>query len=96
MKQTILRGKILDLLIKIYPDGVDEISIVSILYQYYKSEDIKASLEYIADKGYAEKKTQPHPFMAQSFICWYKLTPHGVDLIEGNINADPGITIYRG
>lgn len=96
MKQHILRGKILALLKKVYPDGVDEITIISILYQYHKTDDIHASLEYIAGKGYAEKKQQPHPFKEHEHVRWYKLEPKGVDLLEGNIEGDPGILIQRG
>ena len=95
MKQTILRGKILALLKKVYPDGVDEITVISILYQYHKTEEIKASLEYIVDKGYVERKQQPHPFMDHSYVRWYKLKPNGVDLLEGNSDSDPGVLIQR-
>jgi hypothetical protein len=95
MKQTILRGKILALLKKVYPDGVDEITVISILYQYHKTEDIKSSLEYLVDKGYVEKKEHPHLFTEREHIRWYKLKPHGVDLIEGTIDPDPGIVIQR-
>jgi len=96
MKQNILRGKILGLLKKVYPDGVDEITVISILYQYHKTDDILASLEYVVDKGYVEKKQQPHPFMEHEFVRWYKLKPNGVDLLEGNIDPDPGVLIQRG
>jgi DNA-binding PadR family transcriptional regulator len=96
MKYTIIRGKILDLLKKVYPNGVDEITIISILYQYHKTEEIYASLEYLVDKDYVEKKQQPHPFMEQEYVRWYKLKPRGVDLLEGNIDPDPGILIQRG
>jgi hypothetical protein len=96
MKQTILRGKILDLLKKVYPDGVDEITVISILYQYHRTEDIHSSLAYVVDKEYVEKKQQPHPFMQQEHVKWYKLKPKGVDLLEGSIDPDPGILILRG
>ena len=96
MKQNILRGKILDLLKKVYPDGVDEITMISILYQYHKTEDIQASLEYVVDKDYVEKKQMPHPFIEQNQVRWYKLKPKGVDLLEGNIDPDPGVLIQRG
>ena len=96
MKQNILRGKLLGLLNKVYPDGVDEITIISILYQYHKTEDITASLEYIVDKDYVEKKQQPHPFMKQEHVRWYKLKPKGIDLLEGNIEPDPGVLIQQG
>jgi hypothetical protein len=96
MKDNILRGKILDLLKKTYPDGVDYRSLITILFQYHKTGDIIASLEYLVDKGYVLKKESPHPFMEQELIQWYKLTPQGMDLLEGNIISDPGILVLRG
>jgi hypothetical protein len=96
MKDNILRGKILDLLKKVYPDGVDYRTLISILFQYHKTSDITASLEYLADKEYILKKEHPHPFMEQELIRWYKLTPQGMDLLEGNVPADPGILVPRG
>ncbi len=96
MKQNILRGKLLDLLKKVYPNGVDEKTVISILYQYHKTEDIAASLEYLVDKSYAERKQFPHPYMKQEILQWYKITPRGIDLLECNIEADPGILIQRG
>jgi hypothetical protein len=96
MKQNILRGKILALLKKVYPDGAGEITAVSVLYRYHKTEDIHASLEYTADKGCVEKKQQPHPFLEREFVRWYKLKPAGIDLLEENVDPDPGILIQRG
>ena len=95
MKQNVLRGKTLSLLKKVYPDGVDEITLISILYQYHKTEDVLATLEYLADKGYVEKSQHPHHFKEHEYIRWYKLTPKGVDLLEGNIGPDPGILVQR-
>ena len=95
MKQAILRGKILALLKKMYPDGVDEITVISVLYQYHRTEDIQASLEYVMDKGYIERKQQPHPFKERAVVRWYKLKPKGMDLLEGNIDADPGILVQQ-
>jgi hypothetical protein len=96
MKDNILRGKILDLLKKVYPDGVDHRTMVTILFQYHKTGDIASSLEYLADKEYILKKEHPHPFMEQELVQWYKLAPKGMDLLEGNIGADPGILVPRG
>ena len=96
MKDNILRGKILDLLKKVYPDGVEHQTLITILYQYHKTGDIATSLEYLVDKGYVLKKEHPHPFMERELVQWYKLTPGGVDLVEGNIPADPGILVPRG
>ena len=96
MKKNILRGKILALLEKVYPDGADETTIISILYQYHKIEHIRAALEYLSGKGYVEKNQQPHPLAAHEHIRWYKLTPRGVDLLEGNTDPDPGIIVQYG
>ena len=96
MKDNILRGKLLELLRKIYPDGADQKTVISIFFQYYKTEDISASLEYLADKEYILKKVSPHPFLTQETIQWFKLAPKGIDLLDGNVPADPGILIPRG
>jgi len=95
MKDTILRGKLLELLLDVYPDGAEKSTIISILFQYHKADDISASLEYLADKGYAQKKEYPHPYVTQEMVHWYKISPHGIDLLEGNIAADPGILVPR-
>ncbi|MCL2722211.1 MAG: hypothetical protein FWD47_12855 [Treponema sp.] len=94
--ENILRGKLLDLLRKVYPEGIDQKTIISILFQYHKSDDILSSLEYLTDKKYIIKKEQPHPFLKHEKIQWYKLTPCGIDLLDGNINDDPGILLQRG
>jgi len=96
MKDNILRGKILDLLKSVYPDGIEKKTFFSILFQYHKAEDIRASLEYLVDTGYVSLKEQPHPVFAQDKVKWYKLTPKGLNLIDGNIQEDPGILIQRG
>jgi hypothetical protein len=95
MKDNILRGKILKLLREVYPEGVDRITVLSIFFQYHKTVDIDASLEYLADKGYVLKKESAHPYLEQELIRWYKLAPGGVDLLEGNVDADPGILVPR-
>jgi len=95
-KDNILRGKIMDILRKIYPDGVDYKTMVSILFQYHKTDEISSSLEYLVDKEYVLKKEHPHAFLPHETIKWYKLTPKGIDLLEGNVDTDPGILIQRG
>ena len=95
-KDNILRGKILDMLRKVYPDGIDQKTLKSILYQYHKIDSIVASLEYLVDTAYILVKEQPHPFLQQEKIQWYKLTPKGLNLLDGNIDTDPGILIQRG
>ncbi|MDR2185443.1 MAG: hypothetical protein LBO80_07245 [Treponema sp.] len=96
MKANILRGKLLKLLREVYPEGVDRTTVLSIFFQYHKTGDIDASLEYLVDKGYVLKRESPHPYLEQELVRWYKLTPPGMDLLEGNVDADPGILIFRG
>jgi hypothetical protein len=95
MKDNILRGKILGLLKEVYPEGVEHQTLVTILFQYHKTDAIATSLEYLTDKGYILKKEHAHPFKEQELVQWYKLTPEGVDLVEGNISADPGILVPK-
>jgi hypothetical protein len=96
MKDNILRGKIMELLRKVYPEGVDKKTIMSVFFQYHKTEDISSSLEYLSDKEYIIKKEFSHPYLEQELVQWYKLSPNGMDLLEGNIPADPGILLPRG
>jgi len=93
IKTNFLRGKILRLLKDIYPDGMNQLDIVGIYYQYHKPTDIVRSLEYLSDKEYVVRKEMPHPYKAGESIVWYKLLPKGIDLVEGNIPADPGVTV---
>ena len=96
MKHNILRGKLLALLKELYPDGMEEMAIISIEHEYYKPDDIRASLEYLTDKTYILKRQTPHPLKPGEMIVGYKISPSGIDLIDGNIPNDPGITLSRG
>ena len=95
MKDNILRGKILDLLKRVYPDGIEQKTFFSILFQYHKPEDIRAALEYLIDTGFVLLNERPHPVFEQEKVQWYKLSPAGINLIDGNIKEDPGILIQR-
>jgi hypothetical protein len=94
-KNNGLRGTLLEWLNKLYPDGADLRLLVGTLYQYHKPDDIKVSLEYLADKGYISKKELPHPYKAGELIVIYKITPAGIDLMDGT-TSDPGIAMPRG
>lgn len=93
MKGTILRGKLLVLLSNVYPDAMEQTSIIGIYYQLNKVDDIHAELAYLVDKGYIIKKETPHPFKENKTVVYYKISPKGIDLCEGNIQADPGIIL---
>ena len=93
MKNCILRGKILKLLSEQYPEGLERVTLVGIYYQCDKVEDIDKSLEYLCDKKYIVKKEHPHPYKENKKIIFYKITPEGIDLVEGTIKQEPGIII---
>ena len=93
MKNCILRGKILKLLSEQYPEGLERITLIRIYYQCDKVDDIDKSLAYLCDKGYVQKKEHPHPYKENKKITFYKITPEGIDLIEGTTEAEPGIII---
>ncbi|NLK46489.1 MAG: hypothetical protein GX297_07550 [Treponema sp.] len=93
MKGCVLRGKLLSLLKNIYPDGIEQTSVVGIYYQLTKVDDILTALEYLTDKKYIIKKENPHPFKNNTIVTYYKISPTGIDLCEGNIEKDPGIVL---
>ena len=96
MKANALRGKLLEFLKSMYPEGADKRTIVSIFYQYHHVDAIIEALEYLSDKKYLLKKEVAHPYTEKEKICWYKILPEGIDLFDGNITQDPGIVIPRG
>jgi len=88
MTSKTLRGQILDFLYKVYPEETEEVTIISVFYQYFKESQIKKSLQYLVDKGYIELKDIPHPVHQRKIIRLYKILPPGVDLIEGNTHDE--------
>ena len=85
-----LRGQILDFLKRIYPREIEELGVISVFYQYHTDKDIRQSLQYLADKGYVEKREVPHPYHRRKKVHLYRITAKGIDLIEGTIH-DEGI-----
>lgn len=93
MKNNVLRGKILKLLSDMYPDGIEQTSLIGIYHSYEKIDDITRSVEYLVDKKLVDKKENPHPYKENMSVIYYKITPAGIDLIEGNTAPDSGIII---
>ncbi len=83
-----LRGQLIDFLKRIYPREIEELAIISVFYQYYTDRDIKQALQYLVDKGYVEKKEVPHPYHRRKTVRLYRITAHGIDLIEGTVHDD--------
>lgn len=93
MKNNVLRGKILKLLADLYPNGIEHTSLLGIYHSYEKIDDITKSAEYLVEKKLVNKIENPHPYKEGAKIIYYKITPEGIDLVEGNIPADSGILI---
>lgn len=90
-----LRGSILQFLVEVYPERVEELSIVQIKYEYYHYSDIIRALEYLADKGYLDKDEKDHPARIHEKVRLYRATSQGIDLIEGT-TKDAGVCVERG
>lgn len=78
-----LRGHLLKFLFRVYPKEIEELSIISVFYQYYSDIEIKKALQYLADKGYVEKRVEPFPGFHRRKLHLYKITAKGIDVIEG-------------
>lgn len=83
-----LRYEILDFLNRIYPRAVEEIEIISVFYRTYRAKEIKRQLYYLVDKGYIEADEVEIPYIYYEKKKLFKITPKGIDLIEGRIRDD--------
>lgn len=95
IKPNILRGEVLESLYKLYPDGASDDSLHSIFFQYNKYEAVTNAINYLLDKKLIKKIEEPDLFAAGAVFVRYKITPEGIDLIEGSIKSIPGILIPR-
>jgi hypothetical protein len=91
-KPTILRGKILEFLRDLYPNGADERTIVGIFYPYHKYEEIVEAANYLAAKEYATLKEVAHPYRRLEKIRLFTIDHAGIDLLDGTI-MDPAVTV---
>jgi hypothetical protein len=95
MEIKIIRGRILKTLKTNYPYPAGSELLSSILTdaQYNISPpQVNAQLIYLEEKGYIEMKKAEIPGMNISRNL-SKITPKGIDLLEGNIKADPGVDL---
>lgn len=88
------RGEILSFLYGIHPLAISQVSIYQTYFQYYRTEDIDKILEYLVEKGYVEEELIQPPNTMFEIVKNYKITPAGIDLLDGTIQ-DPGIIFVR-
>jgi DNA-binding PadR family transcriptional regulator len=94
MREKLLRGLILDFLNRIYPRDIEKLGVIEAFYKEFKPKDIEKALEYLKDKGYVEEREMEHPVRRFEMIRLYKITPRGIDLIEGTL-CDNGIAFWE-
>lgn len=88
-----IRGRIMHILKLNYPYEAGDSLINTILLdmQYLTSPAVLSGyLTYLEEKGYIETRQVAACGIEQRLA---KLTPKGIDLIEGNIGTDPGVLI---
>jgi hypothetical protein len=76
----------------VYPEQVEEETIIRIKYQYYEPGDIRRALEYLVDRSYIDRTIRQHPAQPEKKIRFYKILPAGVDLVDG-VTGDPGVVV---
>jgi len=77
-----LRGEILDFLHRISPRIIDELEIIGVFYQYYKDNEIRSALLYLADRGYIKVIEEPHPYKPREKKRFYTITADGIDVLD--------------
>lgn len=87
----IQRGRILKILYTAFPDGVHKDTIILTLIDmsfHVTDGTLRGHCDYLAGKGYVEIHSDRHSPDYTAII-----TPKGIDLLEENIPADPGVQI---
>lgn len=88
----ILRGKILQFLREMFPQGTDRITVLGVFYELHPPREISDALEYLVSKRYVDKREFPHPVRKLEKLATYTINATGIDLCDGT-TADPGITL---
>ena len=88
------RGEILTFLYDIHPLSISLTSIYQTYFQYYRTEDIDRILEYLVEKNYVEEETVQPPNTMFETVKRYKISPAGIDLLDGTI-IDAGVIFVR-
>ena len=91
------RGRILRLLHIVYPGPAEGRTITNIMIQEGRPvADMAKYIDYLVHKGYVKAISEEHAEQILKGVvpptAFFKLTPHGVDLLEGTIK-DPGVDL---
>ena len=94
-KRREARGAVLGLLEEGYPTGVAYQVMERILHSTAKCQphELPGVIKYLEDKGYVKVTTPEEPTLKPLSSSIVELSAHGIDLLEGSIAEDPGISI---
>ena len=87
----IQRGELLRMLYRMYPDAVGD-NVIKSTFIWITPGVIEGHVAYLIEDGYVSKEPIDHKkyeFSTADYLL--KITPKGIDLLEGNVDADPGI-----
>lgn len=87
----ITRGEILRMLYRMYPDAVGD-NVLKSTFVWVTPGVLDGHAAYLVEDGYAKREEIDHKkfeFSTANYIL--KISPKGIDLLEGNIGPDPGI-----
>ncbi len=87
----ITRGEILRMLYRLYPDAVGD-NVLKSTFVWITPGILNGHVAYLVEDGYATREAVDHKkfeFSTAEYIL--RITPKGIDLLEGNIESDPGI-----
>lgn len=76
----------------VYPEQVEEETIIKMKYQFYEPKDIRKALEYLIGKEYIERTEKRHPAYPDRHVKFYKILPGGVDVVD-NVTTDPAVLV---
>jgi hypothetical protein len=85
------RGEILRMLYRCYPDAVGD-NVIKSTFIWITPGVIEGHVQFLIDSNYAVREMVDHEkfeFSTADYIL--KIVPKGIDLLEGNIDKDPGI-----
>jgi len=94
-KNKELRGMVLKVIHKSYPDKVGDYVICEVLEDAgynINPPELKSHLDYLEGNGYIETSIIENRDLNITRIV-AKMTPQGINLMEGNIPDDPGIEV---
>ena len=87
----IARGEILRMLYRTYPSVAGD-NLLRATFVWITEPTIEGHVEYLIESGYVTREDiDPTQYKFSTAKYLLKITPKGIDLLEDNIDADPGI-----